>query len=117
MIFEVITLFLLLLVVIILGFSSALLVKFIDSCFNEGNILEWYYRLLLKLEIKNKSLSKVLGLCPKCFGFWVSTFLFILYKEYFGLLLIFYIPYISFSEYFISLLFKTEENNIEILND
>lgn len=117
-IFEIISLFLLLLILIILAASSALLVKFIDQCFNEGNILEWYYKLLLQIELKSKPLSKVLGLCPKCFGFWLSTFLFIVYKHYFDFMLIFYIPYISFAEYFISLLFKEEdENTKQILND
>jgi hypothetical protein len=113
---EAITIFLVLTVTVVFAISSALLVKFIDFCFNEGNIFDWYYKILLDLEEKYPKLTKVFGLCPKCFGFWISFLLFIYYHNYFGIALIFFIPYISIAEYSIDKLFKLDDNK-SILND
>ncbi len=103
---ESITLLLVLISTIILGVCSALLVKFIDFCFNEHNILAWYYSLISKLP---KSLAKPLGMCPKCFSLWVSSALFLLYHHYFGLAFILVIPYLAVMEFTLDLLFK--DNN------
>jgi hypothetical protein len=51
-----------------------MLVFFIDFCFNEQNILDWYYLFLLKhVQPKYPKLAKPLGLCPVCMGFWVGV--------------------------------------------
>jgi hypothetical protein len=112
---EALIIFIALIVSIILGITSALLIKFIDSCFNDGDILDWYYRQILALEPKWPRLSKALGLCPKCFGFWVSFFLFMLYHQWIGLDAIFFWPYVACCQFVISLLFKDSQK--EQLND
>ena len=106
---ESITLLLVLIITIILGICSALLVKFIDFCFNEHNILSWYYSLLIKLNTWSPNLAKPLGLCPKCFGLWLSSALFLLYHYYFGLIFILVVPYLAVMEYTLDLLFKDND--------
>ncbi len=113
---EAFIVFIALIISIILGFTSGLFVKFIDSCFNDGEILDWYYKEILTLEQKWPRLSKALGLCPKCFGFWLSLLLFMGYNQTFGLSGVFFIPYIACAQFVISLLFTTS-NTKEQLND
>jgi hypothetical protein len=58
---------------LVLGILGAFLVYFLDFCFNEGNIFDWYYLWVLrKVEPAHPRVAKVLGLCPICFGFWVG---------------------------------------------
>lgn len=65
----------------ILGMASSYLIIFLDFCLNQGNIFDWYYLFLLrKVEPNHPKWAKVLGMCPICFGFWISTALFILYE-------------------------------------
>lgn len=45
---------------------------FLDFCFNEGNIFDFYYSYLQRLEDKHPKLAKPLGLCGVCMGFWLS---------------------------------------------
>lgn len=52
----------------VIAITAALLTVFLDFCMNEGNILSWYYRLILKLP---DWLNKPLGTCIYCFGTWV----------------------------------------------
>lgn len=59
-----------------IGKQVAKLSYFIDFCFNEGNIFDWYYSFLLYVELFLPKLAKVLGLCNICMNFWVSTILF-----------------------------------------
>lgn len=58
-----------LLLAIVIGFCSAQITRVLDFSFNEGNILDWYYILLIKY--LPKKLSKPLGTCIKCFSVWV----------------------------------------------
>jgi hypothetical protein len=91
------------LIFIILGISSGLFSKFIDFCFNEGNIFDFYYLFIIThIEPVSPKLAKMLGVCNTCFNFWFSTFLFPVFLyllglnfkiEYFYL----YFIYISFS--------------------
>jgi hypothetical protein len=60
----------------LISFISSFYISFIDFCFNEGNIFDWYYKFLLKLEDKYPKLAKPLGLCPICFGFWFNLIFF-----------------------------------------
>jgi hypothetical protein len=69
-----------LLLSILIGFCSAQLTKVLDFSFNEGNILDWYYILLLKyVEPISKKLAKPLGTCIKCFSVWVCFFVFLIF--------------------------------------
>jgi len=62
---------------IVIGFCSAQLTRVLDFSFNEGNILDWYYVLLLKyIEPISIKLAKPLGTCIKCFSVWVCFFVF-----------------------------------------
>lgn len=108
---EQTTILLNLIIYIILGITSGLFIKFIDFCFNDGNIFDFYYAFVLWVETKSKKLAKVMGLCSYCYGFWVGTFLFILYQEFFKTEIgfIYFIPYISVVEYVIHLLFKGDD--------
>lgn len=101
-----------LIIYVILGITSGMLVKFIDFCFNEGNIFDFYYIFVLWVETKSKKMAKLLGLCPHCYGFWVSSGLFFIYSHIFDTYLIYYIPYISISQFVIYLLFKGEDDKI-----
>lgn len=83
---------------ILLGITVAKLGHFIDFCFNEGNILDGYYRFLLeRVQPRSYKLFKLLGGCNVCFTFWLATFFFVFifnpmfYLSYFG-----YIIYVSF---------------------
>jgi hypothetical protein len=68
---------------IVIGFCSAQITKVADFSFNEGNILEWYYILLLKyVEPISKKLAKPLGTCIKCFSVWVCFLIFLIFSIY-----------------------------------
>jgi hypothetical protein len=86
--------------ILLLGAANFCTVTFIDFCFNEGNILDFYYQWVLdQVEPRNEKLAKVLGTCPVCFGFWVGLVAYCLYAYYFNLPIIGFIPFISLSEY------------------
>jgi hypothetical protein len=65
---------------IAIGFCSAQITKVLDFSFNEGNILDWYYILLIKH--LPKKLAKPLGTCIKCFSVWVCFFVFGMFMIY-----------------------------------
>jgi hypothetical protein len=68
---------------IVIGFCSAQITKVVDFSFNEGNILDWYYILLLKyVEPISKKLAKPLGMCIKCFSVWVCFLIFLIFSLY-----------------------------------
>jgi hypothetical protein len=68
---------------IVIGFCSAQITKVADFSFNEGNILDWYYILLLKyVEPISKKLVKPLGTCIKCFSVWVCFLIFLIFSLY-----------------------------------
>jgi len=85
--------------VIFLSFISNIFTRFIDFCFNENNIFDFYYKFLLSIKDKYFKLTKPLGLCPICMGFWFALFIFILFSIYYPLNYIWFIPYISFNFY------------------
>lgn len=85
-------------IIIILSISSFGLIKLIDFSFNEGNVLDWYYMLILKLEDKYPKLFKVLGGCLICFGFWFYNFIyFFIIANLISLSPLYYIIYIGLS--------------------
>ncbi len=45
---------------------------FLDFCFNQDNIFDFYYSSLLRFSEKHPKLAKPLGLCAVCMGFWLS---------------------------------------------
>lgn len=88
----------------LLGLGNGLFIYFIDFCFNEGNIFDFYYNFIVdKVSIRYPGLAKVLGMCMACFGFWLSFLLYFAYIYTMGLNLlipfiyVLFIPYISFS--------------------
>lgn len=79
----------------IIGFSSANITYFIDFCFNEGNILDFYYKFILNnVKPYSEKLFKLLGGCIICFGFWINISLFLLF---------FKLNYLPIELFFISL--------------
>jgi hypothetical protein len=78
-------------IVIFISFISSCYIYFIDFCFNDGNIFDWYYKILLQLETKYPKLVKPLGLCPICFGFWFNLIFFTLVNLLFFKISFFYI--------------------------
>ena len=90
-----------LIISIVLGVVNNYFIRFIDWCFNDGNIFSKYYIFLLeKVQPVAPNLSKVMGLCIVCFGFWVNLFLFMFYYK---LLMIpnpiYFVPYIGISQW------------------
>jgi fructose-specific phosphotransferase system IIC component len=97
--------------IIILAITSSCFTKFITYCFNEGNILDWYYEWLIKYSGNNQKLFKLLGGCYICFNIWISTLIFELFNTVIGINYILFIPYIATSfimSYYIS---KKDINN------
>jgi hypothetical protein len=63
---------------IVFAIGCGLFVNFIDFCFNEGNIFDFWYEFIQdKLYDNYPKLFKVLGGCVFCFGFWVNLVLFV----------------------------------------
>ena len=84
----------------ILGMASFYLVVFIDFCMNSQNIFDWYYLIILeRVQPKHPKWAKVLALCPVCFGFWVSSALFLVYYFKLGISWPLYFPYIAICQY------------------
>lgn len=86
---------------ITLGIVNNYFIRFIDWCFNEGNIFSNYYIFLLeKVKPVAPNLSKVMGLCIVCFGFWFNIVLFFFYYKIFLIPTpIFIIPYLGVSQW------------------
>ena len=58
----------------IIGMAMAGLTLLIQMTFHPRMILSWYFQLLCKLHVKGsilRYLSKLLGICPYCYGFWL----------------------------------------------
>lgn len=70
-------------IIAVVAFCSATLSKFLDFCMEDGNILDWYYKLIIKIGkvetdksgniLSSNRLFKPLGGCLLCFNFWVSV--------------------------------------------
>jgi len=89
--------------VFLLSVFISFFVKFIDFCFNEGNIFDWYYKYILdSFETTKPKLFKVLGGCIFCFGTWIFIINYILISIYSGLPIIYI--FIGMGINFISLL-------------
>lgn len=92
-----------LLFIIIVGITSGFINYFIDFCFNDGNIFDFYYKWVKsKIFPNHPKLAKVLGICPICFGFWVSITIFFIYKYFIP-----EIPYILIIPYMATSTFTT----------
>jgi hypothetical protein len=79
-----------LIILLIVSIYSAFLTKFIDFCFNEGNIFDWYYLYIYNnFKDDNPKLFKLLGGCLFCFSTWVFIFNFVLFNIYYPLPIIF----------------------------
>jgi hypothetical protein len=69
------------LISVLIGFCSANITKLLDYSFNKGNILDWYYIILLKyIEPISKKIAKPLGTCIKCMSVWVCLIIFIIFS-------------------------------------
>jgi len=85
---------------LVLAVLNYFLVVFIDFCFNENNILDWYYRfLMIRVEPLSRKLAKVLGLCAVCMGFWVGVGVYSLHFWYLGLHPLGFIAFTALSQY------------------
>lgn len=79
-----------LIVLFIFSIFVSFFIKFLDFCFNENNIFDFYYRYISNKFNENKpKLFKVLGGCIYCFGTWIYIFIFIIFNIYYQLPLIF----------------------------
>jgi len=52
---------------------------FLEHCFQVGEILAWYYDLIIKLP---DLIAKPLGKCLVCSNFWLSTALYFTYFDF-----------------------------------
>lgn len=87
--------FLELMFICVLGGLSGGFSIFIDFCFNEGNIFDWYYSLIQDyVKPKSEKLFKMLGGCNICFNPYLSTILFVILSENFKISIKYYIPFI-----------------------
>ncbi len=87
----------------VLALAAKNLNIFIDFCFNDDNILDFYYQFLKqKVKPKHPKLAKILGMCIVCFGFWIATLFFILVNLTafnFSYWFLYYLIYIGFHQY------------------
>lgn len=98
-----------LLTALALGACNYCLVLFIDFCFNEGNVLDWYYSLIVdRVKPRSPKLAKLLATCPVCFGFWVGVACFVLYWKYLGLAPVYFIPFAGVSQFLLLKRFTDE---------
>lgn len=88
-----------LIISITVGYICYCLVLFIDFTMNDGNIMDWYYAIIKNYVYpKHPKIAKVLGMCPICFGFWVTLFIFMWLDYYLPTNLFFYVMCIGFTE-------------------
>lgn len=60
---------------LILGIACAGITAFIQALFWPNMILHWWFKYIVQLHDKGgfkRPLSKLLGLCPYCYGFWLT---------------------------------------------
>lgn len=101
-----------LLTILFLGVCNYGLVVFIDFCFNEGNIFDWYYIFLLdRIKPKSPKIAKMLGLCAVCFGFWVGLFSYILYWRYLNVPPVGFLIFTAISEFLLINQFVWNDEN------
>jgi hypothetical protein len=97
-----ITIFLL----IFLSISNSLFMYFLDFCFENGNILDFYYNFIeKKWSEKHPKIFKILGGCIICLSFWISLIFFHIFYIVLPLQYIFIIPYISITQFIVMKLF------------
>jgi len=89
---------------VLIGIVSYYLVKLIDFSFNKDNILDFYYVFLLENKDKYPKLTKVLGLCIKCFGVWFTILTYLLF--YFNHDILFVNILISISVFWMLITYK-----------
>jgi len=66
------------LLILFFAIGQGLFNYFLDFCFNEGNIFDWYYEFIQeKFYDNHPKIFKVLGGCIYCFSFWVNLFFYI----------------------------------------
>lgn len=100
-----------LLILFIVSIYSSFLVKFIDFCFNEGNIFDRYYLFIYnKFEKDNLKIFKVLGGCIYCFGTWIFIINYLLFNIYYSLPFIFIFFGIGINYISIDILTKILDN-------
>jgi hypothetical protein len=86
--------------IIFLSISSAFFGYFIDFCFENGNIFDFYYIFIEEKFSENyPKIFKVLGGCIICFNFWLSFLLFHIFFFVFPLQYILIVPFLSISQF------------------
>ena len=109
-------------IIAVVAFCSAAWSKFLDFCMEDGNILDWYYRFIMRIgKVKTDAggnilscnrLFKPLGGCLLCFNFWVSIpgFIWLCYllPYKYEFILIFWF-YQSLSGYFVQFIKRAYE--------
>lgn len=107
--------FITLISVVILGVLNGGFSVFLDFCFNEGNIFDFYYQLLVDyVKPKSEKLFKMLGGCNICFNVYITTIIYEIYHVFLHLDYIYFIPYLMTSVLFNMYLngyFNIEEKN------
>lgn len=103
-----------------LGGLSGGLSVFLDFCFNEGNIFDFYYQFIIDyIKPKSEKLFKLLGGCNICFNIYPSTIIFEIYNYYLNISYIYYLPYIITSiliNMYLNGFFNIDENVVEQKN-
>ena len=59
---------------VIFGFGLACFSLFLEFCFQDGEILGWYYALIFKMPV---FIAKPIGFCIYCTNFWLCTGLYL----------------------------------------
>lgn len=84
-------------ILVILAMTTTLFSYLLQYCFDDGNILDFYYSWLY-YEVKplSEKLFKAMGGCYICMNIWVNLFCFeFLYKDYFDIPLFMIVPYLG----------------------
>lgn len=102
-------------ILIVIAFCASALSRFLDFCFEPGNILHWWYNLAIRIGqakfdhvgnlISENGLYKPLAGCVVCMNFWISAIPFFWVMEfmsysYFGFVCLFF-GYQGISSFFL----------------
>lgn len=89
---------------ILTGLSWAVIVMMFDFAMNRGQILSFWYKLIGKWHKKNshwfkKSIAKILGFCPICFGLWFAYPAYYVFAQHFVMEIQVFVFFIASSQF------------------
>jgi hypothetical protein len=83
--------------ILLFAIFTTLFTYFINFCFNEGNIFDFYYSAIYyNVKPFSEKLYKAIGGCFICFNIWINLFCFeFFYIDYFDVSYFILIPYLG----------------------